>query len=216
MHFIEHNRQYQIVMTSEKLNCNQFSDEVSAASSDVGDAVGMGKAVWYVAIVKNNTEKSVQERLVKLGHKAYVATQRVIRVWKNGRRSSIDKVVIPSLVFVKCTESSRKQIVNLPFISRFMMNRSSGNKGTIPNLAIIQEGEIELLRYMLGQSDVPVSFVDRQLMHGDKVKIIRGSMKGIEGEVTQVSDGKAEIIVGLGIIGTAKMTIDSAEIELLK
>lgn len=56
------------------------SKEVTSVLNNVGDAVGVEKRLWYVAIVNNNHEKSVQERLERLGHESYVAKQRVVRI----------------------------------------------------------------------------------------------------------------------------------------
>lgn len=92
------------------------SNRVATAPDGVGDAVGLEKRYWFVAIVKNNTEKSSLERLTKDGYEGYVATQTVFRIWKNGRRAKINHVVLPGLLFVKCSEKERLQIVTFPYI----------------------------------------------------------------------------------------------------
>ncbi|MDE7410017.1 MAG: UpxY family transcription antiterminator, partial [Muribaculaceae bacterium] len=93
---------------------------VATVPFGVGDAVGVESRKWFVAIVNHNTEKAVQERLDGLGYETYVAKQTVVRIWKNGRKAKVDKVIIPSLVFVKCTQKERHEIVSLPYIKRFM------------------------------------------------------------------------------------------------
>ena len=87
---------------------------VTAVPSGVGDAVGVQDRKWFVAIVNNNTERSVEEKLSKSGYETYVAKQKVIRVWKNGKKAKVDKVLLPSVVFIKCTERERREIVTLP------------------------------------------------------------------------------------------------------
>lgn len=200
------------------MNTNLLTNNTLLPETDVvGDAVGVGERKWYVAVVNHNTEKAVEERLQKLDYETYVAKQMVIRVWNNGRKAKVDKVIIPSLVFIKCTEKERKEIVTLPYINRFMTNKAGAASAGGPRpLAVIPESQIETLRYMLGQSDIPVSFVDRPLKLGDKVKVIRGSLKGIEGEVIQVTEGKADVVVRVDMIGAAKMTINASEIEPVK
>ncbi|MDE7345855.1 MAG: UpxY family transcription antiterminator [Muribaculaceae bacterium] len=188
---------------------------VATVPSGVGDAVGVESRKWFVAIVNHNTEKAVQERLEKLGYETYVAKQTVVRIWKNGRKAKVEKVIIPSLVFVKCTQKERHEIVSLPYIKRFMTDKAGVSRGSVSSpLAVIPQSQIDTLRYMLGQSDIPVSFADRPLKFGDKVVVARGSLKGIEGEVIQVTEGKAEIVVRVDMIGVAKMTINASEIEL--
>ena len=55
---------------------------------------------WFVAIVATNSEKACRDRLVALGHEAWLASQEEMRVWRNGRRSTVERVVIPLMVFV--------------------------------------------------------------------------------------------------------------------
>lgn len=185
--------------------------------SGVGDAVGVENRKWYVAIVNNNTEKAVQDRLTKLGYETYVAKQKVIRVWKNGKKARVDKVLLQTLVFIKCTETERKEVVTLPYINRFMTNRTcaSTNSSTKP-LAVIPQKEIDTLRFMLGQSDVPVSLIDTPYKINDRITVIRGSLKGLEGEVVESENGKSEIIVKIDILGCARVVIDTTDIEPVK
>lgn len=196
-------------MNTNLLNSNALAPKTAV----VGDAVGVAERKWFVAIVNHNTEKAVEERLQKLDYETFVAKQSVMRVWKNGRKSKVDKVVIPSLIFIKCTEKERREIVTLPYINRFMTNRvAAADTGRSP-LAVIPQNQIDTLKYMLGQSDIPVSFVDRPVKLGDRVVVARGSLKGLEGEVIQINEGNADIVVRVDLIGAAKMTIAASEIE---
>ena len=190
------------------------SKEVTSVLNNVGDAVGVEKRLWFVAIVNNNHEKSVQERLERLGHESYVAKQQVVRIWKNGRKGKVDKVVLPSMVFVKCTERERKLIVALPYINRFMTNKAGASaNGQSKPLAVIPQRQIDILRFMLGQSDVPVTLVDTPYKLHDRIVIIRGSLNGLEGEVLETSEGKSELIVRIDILGCARVSINTIDIE---
>lgn len=180
----------------------------------VGSAVGVANAHWYVAIVKNNTEKSVAEKLALSGHECYVPTQNEIRVWKNGRKSIVERVVIPTMVFINCTESSRKEIVRHPYILRFLTNRAGAtmNAGNKP-LAIIPDAQIQKLMFMVGNSDAPVVFSSTPYKKGDWVKVIRGKLAGLEGEVQSVDDKHSEVIVNIDYLGNARLTIETINIE---
>lgn len=54
-----------------KMSDDTIPKRVSTASNDVGDAVGLEKSFWFVAIVNNNTEKSSSEKLQKMGIETY-------------------------------------------------------------------------------------------------------------------------------------------------
>ena len=144
-------------MTDEK----KSEKVVAAVPSGVDGAVGVPEVKWFVAIVNSRHEKSVAEKLQTTGLETYVATQKEMRVWANGRRKIIDRIVIPSMVFVKCTEQQRRQIVNLPYVNR----------------------------------------------------LIRGSLRGLEGEIRDNSDGTHTLVVSLALLGGATVHIDPKDVE---
>lgn len=191
-------------------------DSLASVTNVVDDAVGVPKRHWYVAIVNRNSEKQSAEKLEKLGVETYVPIQEEIRVWKNGRKSKVDRIVIPSTLFVHCTEAIRREIVGLPFIFRFMTNRAASLKDSaLKPVAIISEKEIGRLKFMLGQSDIPVSLTSRPYIKGDKVRVIRGSLMGLEGEVIDMSSSKVELTVDMDMLGGARLLIDTVNLELV-
>lgn len=207
------------------------NDSVATVPMGVGDAVGVSEIHnsaqsdhvsaplirrWYVAIVNHNTEKKVAERLSASGREVWVASQQVRRIWKNGRKAMVDRIVIPSKVFVKCTESERRELVKLPYINRFLSDRAlSGVSGTA-RLAIIPQDQIDRLRFMLGQSDIPVEISAVPYRPGDRITVIRGSLKGLQGEIVRVSEGKTELAVQIDMLGCARVTIDSSDVMIEK
>ena len=192
------------------------SDPIATVPNGVGDAVGMAKKQWFVAIVKNNTEKSAAEKLEKLGFNLYLPTQKETRIWKNGKRAMIERVVIPSIIFVNCTEEERKGIVNLHFINRFMTDKAGSQINNAKPLAIIPDSQIKALQFMLGNSDTPVTITSRPFMKGDKIRVIRGKLKGLEGEVMDLNKDKTELVIRIDYFGCAKLTIDTINVEVIK
>lgn len=169
---------------------------------------------WYIAMVGYNTEKSVRERIEELGLEAYVATQAVTRRWSNGRKVHLLKVVIPTLVFIRCTETQRRQLVTLPYIYRFMTDRAAkADKGAAAPPARITQKDIDTLRHMLAQSDIPVTFQETPIRSGDRAAIIRGNLQGISGTVIATDNNKSQLIVGIGTLGAARISVAT---ELLR
>lgn len=186
----------------------------SAAVTPVIDgAVGVSDLNWYVAIVNARHEKVVAEKLTVLGIENYVALQNELRIYKNGRRKTVARVVIPSVVFIRCTEQERRQAVQLPFIYRFMVNRSARPNGLTRPVAIVPSAQIDKLKFMLGQSDIPVEFDPEIYRVNDAVRVIRGSLRGLQGEVCQNPDGSHTLIISLPLLGGAKVRINPLDIE---
>ncbi len=192
---------------------NTSSEVLTAVLSGVDDTVGVSEAKWYVAIVNSRHEKAVHDKLLKLNVESYVATQKEWRVWANGKRKFIDRVVIPSVVFIKCTEKERREIVTLPYVNRFMVNRTTA-AGTLRRpVAVISDTEIEKLKFMLGQTDVPVEFEPTAFNVHDNVRVIRGSLRGLQGEIRRASDGTHTLTISLALLGGATIRISPQDVE---
>lgn len=195
------------------MSANTVASDASTATNVVDDAVGMEKSYWFVAIVNHNTEKSVAEKLEKQGINNYLPTQTEIRVWKNGRKAKIDRVVIPSTIFVYCTEQQRREIVKLPYINCFMTNRAGASASLNHKpLAIIPDSQIETLKFMLKQHDIPVEIIGNTFKAGDKVRIMQGGLVGLEGVVLDMKSAKSEFFVSLNIFGYARILIDTSNL----
>ena len=192
---------------------NNYPDHsLAAVPPGVDDAVGVSEAKWFVAIVNSRHEKSVADKLKEINVESFVATQKEMRIWNNGRRRMIDRVVIPSVVFIRCSEKERRNIVTLPFIFRFMVNRSAGSGELNKPVAVISDEEIGKLKFMLGQSDYPVEFVPTIFKVNDNVRVIRGKLRGLEGEIRRNSDGSHALAISLSLLGGATVHIDPQDV----
>lgn len=199
--------------TTKDIDCETISATVPLG---VDDAVGVPDIKWFVAIVNSRHEKAVRDKLLEMSIRSYVATQQELRVWNNGRRKLVERVVIPSVVFVNCTEKQRRDIVALPYINRFMVNRSATSGGLNRPVAVISDAEIDKLRFMLGQTERPVEFAPTTFRVNDNVRVIRGNLRGLEGEIRKNSDGTHTLIVSLALLGGATVYIDPHDVEKIK
>lgn len=207
------------ISTQESLSKSLMTDErnteriVAAVPSGVDGAVGVPEAKWFVAVVNSRHEKSVAEKLQTTGIETYVATQKEMRVWANGRRKIVDRVVIPSMVFVKCTEQERRKILSFSYVNRFLVNRSAGSGGLNKPVAVIGDAEIKKLKFMLGQSDTPVEFAPTEFRINDTIRVIRGNLRGLVGEIRANSDGTHTLLVSLSLLGGATAHIQPQDVE---
>lgn len=181
----------------------------------VGDAVGVQSPQWYVAFVGHNTEKSCRDKLQQLGVESYVATQEEIHEWKNGRKKKVERVVISTLIFLRVTEKQRRELVQLPFIKYFLTDKARpvNDYGHHP-LAVIPDSQMQQLRFMLYNADEPVSFVAEHLRLGDHIRVIRGSLKGLEGNVIRYKDGASYLVAQIENLGYAMMKIAIEDVEI--
>ena len=70
------------------------------------------------------------------------------------------------------------------------------------------------LRFMLGRSDSPVTFTG-EYVKGRKVKVIRGNLRGLEGEIIALPDGSSELVILIDALGCAKVHINPIDVECI-
>ncbi len=196
--------------------CKDADKPALATQSD--DRNGCGGAVetpqWYIAVVRHNTEKAARDKLLAIGYEAYVATQTEEHLYKCGHKKQIEKVIIPTYVFIRATNQQRIQALkDCPLLSFYVLNPASGKgtpiKGNRP-LAVIPDDQMRQLQYMLFHAPSPVDFTPR-MKKGDPIRVARGPLKGFQGtfiaERTHTS-----VAVVIDVLGTASVQIPKEDI----
>lgn len=175
--------------------------------SGIGDAVGVNMKKWFVAIVNNNTELSTSKKINSLGYETFVPQQNLLSII-DGKRKIRKRVVISTLLFVHVTEQERREIVNLPFVKRFMTD-ISGKKDSFGRhpIAVIPDSQIQQFRSLLEKSENEVRIESWPKNLGSKVLIVDGTLKGLSGRVTHSSNGKSFFIIQLDVLGCARVQI---------
>lgn len=186
----------------------------ATANMQIVSAGGVPERQWMVAIVKRNTEKACREKLLQLGYESYVATQRETRIYRCRKRTNIERVIITSIVFIHTTERERIHILKeCPFVHYFMTDKAgqANDFGRHP-FAIIPDHQMEQLRFMLYNADVPVNFTSLPLHLGDRIRVIRGKLTGLEGQIARTGN-TSHIGIQIDFLGCALVDIPPTDLE---
>ena len=160
---------------------------------------------WIAALVQMCLEKKVGERLTKLGIENYVPTQTEIRQWSD-RKKKVERVVIPMIVFIHTDEKTERSLRMQSFIRKILTYPGQTTAAVIPN------DQIDRLKFMLRQSDSPVEMMEQHLQVGDKVHIVRGALRGLEGEFYKNVD-KSMVAIHIEALGYACVSVSVEDIE---
>ena len=163
-------------------------------------------AYWIAALVQMNTEKKVSSQLSKLGYHNYLPTQTEIHQWSD-RRKKIDRIVIPTIVFVRVDKKEENELRKQPYIYRFISYPGQKEAARIP------DEQIEQLKFMLGKADSPIEFSDCVLEIGDEIEIVRGPLKGLYGELCYKEKGKPMIGVHVQLLGYSLVNVDIRDVK---
>lgn len=179
-------------------------------SAYAGPVNGTGEGVahskrWYVAMVRMHHEKKVAERLDKLGIENFVPVQQEIHQWSD-RRKKVEAVLLPMMVFVHADPKERMEVLGLSTVSRYMVMRGESTPAVIP------DEQMARFRFMLDYSEEAISMNSVPLARGEKVRVIKGPLAGLIGELVTV-DGKSQIAVRLNVLGCACVDMPMGYVE---
>lgn len=164
---------------------------------------------WIAVYTRPRSEKKLALELSKnksYSIETYTPTQTIISQWSD-RKKKIEKVIIPMIVFCKVTEDESKFVERHPLVVKPL--RWSGKK----NPAIIPQEQLDRLKFMLNVSDVPVDFEPIDFQEKDYVRVVRGNLQGLIGQVERTSDGKTKLVISIDLLGGAKVEIKPLDLE---
>ena len=170
----------------------------------------MNERNWYIACTRSCQDRNVAQALSARGYEVYVAIRREVRQWSD-RKKVVDRLLIPRSVFVRCTESERRNsLAEIPYLTHYLTEVPGTYKP-----AIVPDKQMNDFIAMVDSTNGNVTVTDRELRPGDMVRVTEGALEGRVVELVSV-DGKDCLAVRLPILGTACIQIDRKSVELLK
>ena len=163
---------------------------------------------WIAALVQSCLEKKVGERLDKLGVENYIPTQTVIRQWSD-RKKKIERVVIPMIVFIRTDEMTERRLRMQTYIRKILSYPGQWKAAVIP------DAQIDRLKFMLRHAESSVELLEQTLQVGEAIRVSRGPLKGLEGEIYQVQPDKPMVAIRIDCLGYACVSIDKSDLEII-
>ncbi len=160
---------------------------------------------WLAAYVKMHHEKKVRDRLAQLGIEHFLPVQQEVRQWSD-RKKKVERVLVPMMIFVHVNPEEQREVIEFPSVLRYLVLRGEHVPAEIPR------DQMERFRFMVNYSDSPVQFESNNLQPGEKVRVIKGSLAGLEGELVTVN-GKSNIAIRIQQLGCATVEMNSSMVE---
>ena len=113
------------------------------------------------------------------------------------------------MIFVHATPQERAEVLTLSSVSRYMVLRGEHTPAVIPDL------QMERFKFMLDYSEEAVEMCSTPLAPGKMVKVIKGPLAGMEGELVNV-DGRSKVVVRLEMLGCAGVDMPVGFVEAVK
>jgi len=155
---------------------------------------------WFAIRVKFRREKVVVKRLEDQGIQAYLPLQTVVRVYAS-KTKRLRLPLINGYAFVCITRKEYVPVLETHDVVDFV--RTGGI------LSIIPEGEIELLRRVVGES-MPMTAEPLSFAEGDEVEIISGRLTGVRGTLVKKQNRHTFVIALANLQHELHIQIDLA------
>ena len=104
------------------------------------------------------------------------------------------------MIFVHVEEAERIALLQDPSALSYLTLRGTRHPAVIP------DKEMERFIFMFDFSDTAISFCKDLLTPGDRVRVVKGPLQGLEGELFQQS-GKHEVGIRIPQLGYATVEI---------
>lgn len=160
---------------------------------------------WYVAYVRLFHERKTAENLAAMGIESFVPVREEVHQWSQ-RKKKVMRVLIPQMIFIHADRKQRMEALTLPAISRYMVLRGEH----VP--AVIPDDQMKRFMFMVDYSEETVEMFITPLEPGQAVKVIKGPLAGLEGELMEI-DGKSKVVVRLDLLGCAGVDMPAGFVE---
>ena len=162
---------------------------------------------WYVARTRHGAELSVRNRLSELGVENFVPTRRH-RAYRG--RTMVEEPLLTSLVFLKATRTDALDLIHFRGIQADYMFDCATRR-----LMVVPEKQMEDFRRVFSVSTEEGGLMDQPLEVGERVRVIRGALRGVEGYVLELL-GKTYVVVSLLNCLYARASVPRAWLEKVK
>jgi len=158
---------------------------------------------WYAVYTTSRHEKKIAEHFRSREIEYFLPLCSTARRWKDGSKGTVEEPLFPSYVFVRTSLNRRVRVLEVPGVIRLVGTR-------MPEA--LPEIEVEALRHGLnGRKFAPHPY----LVVGERVRVVRGSLSGIQGVVIRQKN-EIRIVISLDLImRSVAVEVDAADIEVI-
>ena len=169
---------------------------------------------WFAARTRDKQEFAVRKSLDKLKSEEkldldyYLPTRFVISQLKYRRKRS-EVPVIRNLIFVHSTKQTACDISNIYNVPLFYMKDISTH-----SMLVVQDKQMEDFMFVMDLNPDGVSLDSEILTVGHKVKVIKGELSGIEGEVA-IEANKTYVVIRIKDLLTASIKVPKSYLKII-
>jgi transcription antitermination factor NusG len=131
---------------------------------------------WFAVVTTPQHEKAASKHLDFAGIETFLPTYESFRTWKNRQTVTLQLPLFPTYLFVRIDQGDRAGVLRTPGVRQLLGNSREP--------LCLADREIEFLRTSLSEQNAEPHV---GLVAGQRVRIKRGPMRGVEGSLVRKS-----------------------------
>jgi transcription antitermination factor NusG len=163
--------------------------------------------VWYAGRVRYRTEKKIKSFLEDKAIEHFIPFQTVVRE-RNGKKVRRERPEIPCLIFV---HTDYRTALSIPAESGFSVSFIKNME--TKKVQVIPDKQMQDFMFLLDLSGSTFRVENANLKRGDRVRVVKGSFAGIEGELIRVKGHKRVVVRLEGIFSIVTAYIPGEYLE---
>lgn len=170
-------------------------------------AEGAGEKHWYAAYTRPNGEFVIKARLDELGVENFLPTEETIRETPEGKKK-VRVPLIHGMIFIRTDKVTSFSLINDYFLRIVYLKDIEGRHSLI-----VPDKQMADFMFLLDVSAKGIEVLNKDLRKGDRVRVIKGPMAGVEGELVRVRGHKRVVIRLDGVASIAMSYIPGSFLE---
>ena len=169
--------------------------------------VDNNKINWYVAHTRVNQELWIKKRLDELGIENFLPQEEQVRETPLGRKT-IRVLLIHGMIFIHTDKATSFSLINDHGLNIVYLKDIEGRRSLI-----VPDKQMRDFMFLLDFSDSTVEVINEELKRGDRVRVIKGPLIGLEGELLRIKGHKRVIVRLEGVVSVATSYIPGSFLE---
>ena len=162
---------------------------------------------WYVAYTRVNQELLIKKKLDGLGIENFLPLEEQVRDTPLGRKT-IRVPLIHGMIFIHTDKATSFSLLNEYSLNMVYLKDIEG-RGSL----IVPDKQMEDFMFLLDFSPEGIEILNKDLKRGDRVRVIKGPLVGLEGELVRLRGHKRVVIRLEGVASIATSYIPGSFLE---
>lgn len=168
------------------------------------------KIHWYVAYTQVNQELLIKKKLDELGIENFLPLEEQVQDTPLGRKT-IRVLLIHGMIFIRTDKVTSFSLINEYSLNIVYLKDLEGRRSLI-----VPDKQMEDFMFLLDFSPDGIEILNKDLKRGDRVRVIKGPLQGLMGELVRLRGHKRVVIRLEGVVSIATSYIPGSFLERIE